>query len=335
MASQPHTTSQRAARGFTLLELMIAMTIGVVLIAGAFGIVVSSTATREKTEASTELLGSTRLIAGVLGDDIRHAGMFGRLRGALSIEGRTGGTNELPPVAGDCDANFYNDLEQYIFATNNANPWNATCVGATWVAGTDILAVKYTDIEDLPFAAATALPEDSVYLFSNPSGGRLFWEGTIPPTTIGYGAAFAPEADRLIQPLRVHIYYLSEPTADVPTRSLRRIGLSGTAGLLYEEEVIATGVENFQLQLGIEICDAAVNPCQGIVTQYVTADTLNWNDPSLVDRIRAVQVLTVSGSDNVDRPSALTRTYQFAGENITATTDLRVWQGTFQVRNNL
>ncbi|MEM6985263.1 MAG: PilW family protein [Pseudomonadota bacterium] len=333
-----HTAPPAAAtrvRGFTLLELMIAMALGIVLITGAFGIVASSSATREKTEAGTEMLGATRMIAGVISDDIRHAGMFGRVRGALAIEGRLGATNELPAIADDCDDRFYIDLEQYIFATNGNNPWAATCIGGNHVAGTDILAVKFTDIEDRPHADWATLPEDSVYLFSNPSGGRIFWRGTNPPTTIGYGAAFAAEAERMIQPLRVHIYYLSEPTADVPFRSLRRLGLNPDAGPLYSEEIIATGVENFQVQFGVEDCDSAINPCQGIVTEYRPADVIDWTSNSVIDRIRAIQVLTVAGSDVEERPSAETRTYQFGGQNFTATANLRVWQGTFQVRNSL
>lgn len=335
MRQPAHIPTATRMRGFTLLELIISMALGIVLIGGAFGIVVSSSATREKTEASTELLGATRTIAGVMSEDIRHAGMFGRMRGASSVEGRLGASNELPNIGTDCDDRFYINLDQYIFATNDTNPWAGTCVGANHVDDTDILVVKYTELENRPHADWSTLPEDSVYLYSNPSGGRVFWRGTNPPTTIGYGAGYAPEAERMIHPLRVHIYYLAEPDADESTRTLRRLGLSPTAGTgdLYEEEIIATGVEDFQVQLGVEDCDSVLNPCQGQVTEYRDADNVDWTDPTVVNRIRAVKVLTLSGSDSDQRPSTEMRTYRFGGEDITAAAHLRVWQGTFAVRN--
>lgn len=333
MIRTPHTAQSQ--RGFTLIELMIAMVISLVLVAGAFGIVVSSNNTKEKTQANTDLLGSTRLIAGVLGEDIRHAGMFGRMRGARSIEGRLGAANELANVTGDCSDRFYINLDQYIFATNDSNPWASTCVGTTHVADTDILVLKYTDLENRPHADWSVLPENSVYLFSNPSGGRLFWEGTNPPTTIGYGTGFAAEAERLINPLRVYIYYLSEPDLDADERSLRRIGLSPDAGTLYEEEIIATGVEDFQIQLGIEDCNLSTNPCEGRVTEYRDGDDIDWTDVTTVDRIRSVRVLTTAGSSKDGLPSAATRDYTFGDLNVSAEANLRVWQGTFQLRNSL
>jgi len=329
------THTARSQRGFTLIELMIAMVISLVLVAGAFGIVVSSNNTKEKTQANTDLLGSTRLIAGVLGEDIRHAGMFGRMRGARSIEGRLGAANELAAATGDCSDRFYINLDQYIFATNDTNPWSATCVGSSYVTDTDILVLKYTELENRPHAEWSTLPENSVYLFSNPSGGRLFWEGTNPPTTIGYGTGFAPEAERLINPLRVYIYYLSEPKTGVEERSLIRVGLSPDSGTLYEEEIIAEGVEDFQVQIGMEDCNTTTTPCEGRVTEYRDADDVDWTDVTTVDRIRAVRVLTTAGSSKDWQSTGATRDYSFGDLDVTADANTRVWQGTFQVRNSL
>ncbi len=335
MAQRTHRA--RLQTGFTLIEMMIAMVISLTLVGGAFGIMVSSNNTKEKTQANTELLGSARLIAGSLGEDVRHAGMFGRLRGARAIEGRPGSTNELAAVTGDCDTQFYSDLEQYIFATNDNNPWAATCVGGSHIPDTDILAIKYTELQDIPHADWATLPEDSVYLFSNPSGGRLIWEGTNPPTTVGFGTGFAPEAERLLNPLRVYIYYLSGPNAaeGIEENSLVRVGLSPDAGVLYDKEVIATGVDNFQVLIGVEDCDDLVTMCEGKVTEFRTADLIDWTDTVSISRIRAVRVLTVSGHASDSLASTETRDYSFGTDSIQVNTNRRVWQGTFHVRNSL
>lgn len=67
----------RASAGFSLVELMIAMTIGLLLLTVLAALFSDSTAGRNALERVTRLTENSRFAADVIGDDIRHAGFYG------------------------------------------------------------------------------------------------------------------------------------------------------------------------------------------------------------------------------------------------------------------
>jgi type IV pilus assembly protein PilW len=69
--------SRRAARGFTLIELMVAITLGLFLIIGLITLVVSNVTTRNELDKSARQIDSGRYAVQVLADDLQNAGYFG------------------------------------------------------------------------------------------------------------------------------------------------------------------------------------------------------------------------------------------------------------------
>jgi type IV pilus assembly protein PilW len=66
-------------RGFSLIELLLALAIGLVLVAGGSQVVISSRATQASQQAAMLLQDDARFVLGKMIQDIRQAGMFGCL----------------------------------------------------------------------------------------------------------------------------------------------------------------------------------------------------------------------------------------------------------------
>lgn len=72
-------------RGFSLVELLLALAIGLVLVAGGSQVVISSRATQASQQAAMWLQDDARFVLGKMIQDIRQAGMLGCL-GTAFIE---------------------------------------------------------------------------------------------------------------------------------------------------------------------------------------------------------------------------------------------------------
>ena len=70
---------KRCARGFSLLELLLALAIGWVLILGVSQVAISARTTQASQQAAMLLQDDARFVLGKLIQDIRQAGMFGCL----------------------------------------------------------------------------------------------------------------------------------------------------------------------------------------------------------------------------------------------------------------
>lgn len=66
-------------RGFSLIELLLALAIGLVLVAGGGQVAISSRATQASQQAAMLLQDDARFVLGKMIQDIRQAGMFGCL----------------------------------------------------------------------------------------------------------------------------------------------------------------------------------------------------------------------------------------------------------------
>jgi type IV pilus assembly protein PilW len=74
---------RRGARGFSLVELLLALAVGLVLILGESQVAISSRTTSASQQAAMLLQDDARFVLGKLIQDIRQAGMFGCLATAF------------------------------------------------------------------------------------------------------------------------------------------------------------------------------------------------------------------------------------------------------------
>lgn len=139
--SRQHVSLHRAGRGFTLIELMVAMLLGLIVIAGVSSVFLANLRSYHTNEALSEVQSNSRIAFELMARDIRQAG----LTGCNSTGGRV--ANVLDQSTPHWWSNWNNAVHGYGGAdsgdaTDQTDP--AVDIGtaeAERVAGTDSLMV--------------------------------------------------------------------------------------------------------------------------------------------------------------------------------------------------
>ena len=294
---------REAIRGYSVVELMVALGIGMFLIATFIVAVSTSSANNRSNERSSDLQNNAAGALQVLQRDINHAGYRGLTWPDPAATG-------LPAVTGDCAAGFSVNLRQGIWASNNANPFSATCIPAANYAGGDILVIRRAGL-----TAATSLTATRLYLRSAYERAEVFL-GSTPPTF-----AESPNEDRTLQ---VIVYYISpysySATENPQIPALYRI-TRGAGPAMGTPELVAPGIEAMELQFGRLATDGT--------TQYQnanavsTAATSTTTDPSEWDDVNAVRVFLLVRSFTPEPGYSNTSTYTLGDRTITVNDRLR------------
>jgi type IV pilus assembly protein PilW len=123
-------------KGFTLLELMIAMVLGLILVAGVIQIFISNKQAYRVTDAHSKLQDNARFALEVLSSDIRSAGFSG----CRAIEDMNVVTIADAPIPASFDEN--NSISGSNAQT--ATTWNPALSASlgTVVGGTDVITVQ-------------------------------------------------------------------------------------------------------------------------------------------------------------------------------------------------
>jgi type IV pilus assembly protein PilW len=127
-----HAASPARQRGLTLVELMVAMTIGLVIVAATTGIFVNSSAMRRQIESSADVIESGRYALDLLSRELSQTGYYGTLSSPT-------GTTVPDPCTTDVAA-WANSLAVHVFGVQGADP-NPACLGNR-KAGTDAVFIQ-------------------------------------------------------------------------------------------------------------------------------------------------------------------------------------------------
>lgn len=233
--------------GFTLVELMVAMTIGMILVLAAVTIYGQGRSTFRTVETIARIQENARFAMDVMGPDIRLAGHWGRNNQAAYIEV----PGAINVACGGLDISAWAlDLGSKIEATDDQ--YSLPCAAFSGVQpNTDVLIVRHGR------GTATAPTAGTIQVQSNRSVGALFNDGVVPQL-------LESATNSTTHDLVVNAYYVDQTSSlgDVP--SLRRYRLVG--GVLQDEEIIP-GVESFQVQLGVD------TDSDGNVNRYVDSNS--------------------------------------------------------------
>lgn len=248
--------------GMTLVELMVALAIGSLLMIGAVTVFVQSRATFRVADSVSRLQENARFVLDRLEPDIRMAGYLGLISRPDTIQGRAGSDDPegLGPHA--CESNWAINLEAVVEGSNNGYPWGVGCdpFGGAAVADADTLVVRRVSEDEV----TGALDANALYVQSGRAVGGEIFQGAPAPTLPGVS-----ETHRLI----VNGYYVSQTstlsTADnqVPSLRVKRL-VSGAAGPVVVDEEVLPGVEDFQVQLGVDT-DGVGASGRGSIDRYV------------------------------------------------------------------
>lgn len=340
--------------GLSLVELMVALTIGSVLVIGAVTVYSNSRATYAVNDAVARLQEQARYVMTIVEPDIELAGFYGftnspdtlrLVRGAdpstVLASANALRQRPLPPAgpaplaapglpggASACGTNFAVDVLIPVQGSNDSfalGPAATTACdprGGGAAEDTDTLTIRRASTET---AAAEA---GRIQLFasrlSSRTSQRLFADGVAPGLL---------DADNRIHNLVVRSYYVARDSDDRPGLPALRVKSLGAGGAFTDTEVMP-GVEDLQVQFGIDTGDydgdGAIDPgadvngdgipeSDGRATRYVNPDF-----PGL-DRLQvvAVRIWVRVRAEQLEPGFVDARTYRYGDVEFTPAGDAR------------
>lgn len=284
-------------RGVNLIELMVALLIGLLLIAGALTVYMQSRNTYRTTESAARLQEIGRYAISVIEPDVRLAGFWGLTNRPDQL------TSTNPTITNTCGAAW---LGNGGFLEAFEATYSLTCTATDRVTTSDVLTVRRADSRTASVSSA------NVQVTSNRMRATIFNGSALPP---GFTATGSETRDVV-----ANIYYISHPTGGA--YSLRRRALRGTT--MVDEEVIQ-GVQDLQVQFGID------NNNDGTADLYVNPAGVG------TARIVAARIWLLLVADEKEVGFVDSTAYAYANASYTAFNDQRrrvLFTKTIQIRNS-
>jgi len=207
--------------------------------------------------------------------DLRMASNWGRNSRALAVEGRSIAGTPNPnglPEPNECGDGLALNIAMTVDGDNNGFTLPCAVQGGLQ-ANTDSFTVRRVTV-------APAAPQAGrLQIQTTRIQGSLFADGNVP-------AGFSP-VDSTTHSLLVNTYYVSADSSlipGVPTLRRKSLGIIGGGPGIIDQE-IAPGVENMQIQLGIDVDE------DNTVDRYVNPGDEVY-DPAAAGFIPGARVLT-------------------------------------------
>jgi type IV pilus assembly protein PilW len=307
-------TTSRRQRGVSLIELMVAMTIGSVLIYGATQVYVNSHNAYGANETVSRMQETARYAMSVIEPDVRMSNFWGLLKGAGALGGQAAQTSAAAAVAPGAAANICGTNFAVDLSTNLQGDNNVYVLSGTLQAGCNSLididsGVAWTTT---PVTTADTLTVRRASVFTNaaPTAGVLELcttriSGQLQSDTSACSAPPVGQLNNLI----VDAYYIDRNSAQLAgLPALRRKTLSSGGVLKFADQEIIAGIEDMQIQFGI---DPTGNT--GVATRYVNPDAV----PATA-QIVAVRIWLLVRADTAEQSFTDDHIYEY-GDRLQAT----------------
>jgi len=257
----------RTQTGLTMVELLVALAIGSFLMIGAVQIYNQSRQSFIINESIARVQETAQFAMDTIESDLRMASNWGRSSRALAVEGRSIVGDKNPrslPEPNVCGDGWALDLAMTVDGENNA--YTLPCLPQPAAQGnSDIITVRRATV------APVLLENGRIQIQTTRIQGELFADGLVPTTFSTAVNPITGQPSSTTHNLLVNSYYVANNSAlipGVPTLRRKRLATVGGAPTIIDEE-IAPGVENIQIQLGIDVdedntVDRYVNPGEGV-----------------------------------------------------------------------
>lgn len=293
----------RRMRGVSLIEMMTAMTIGLLILAGLTSVFVNTSTSSRELKNTAEQIESGRYAIELLTQDIRHAGFYGELSTLPAVPGAAPDPCAAPAagVVSDTANNALALPVQYVSAAAIPGGCAALLTAANLQAGSDIVVVRRADTIMLPVtgAAGAAVTGGTVYLQTTADAAEIQYgvAGNINSTQNATGGATTatmirrdftvaaagvppqfPVIAAAIRRYRTHIYFVapcSVPAAGIicaadadqgrPIPTLKRLEMAAGAGGVFTIVPLAEGIEAIRVEYGVDDAPAAVDTGTGLI----------------------------------------------------------------------
>ena len=280
-----HLSKCREA-GFTLIEMMIAITIGLGILAGLVGVLAANSNNSRSNDRTSELMSNGRYALNSMKQELRQAGFRGYTWADPMAPAALGTLTNECLATGESAGSFVSNIRQGIWGANNSNPFSGSCIpNASYAAGNDVMVLRR-------LASSFETPVASkLYFQSSYSTGQIFRGATAPVFADGQ----TPVASF---PLQVFVYYISPFTvsaSEIPlVPALFRVALLSDGSM--SRELVASGIEHLQVQYGR--LTTATPP----TTQFL--DTLAGSSSSTVasewDNVNSVRIWLLARNETAE-----------------------------------
>lgn len=293
------------AHGFTIVELMVAMSIGLILFAGVMSVFIGMRTTTAETSTFGELQENGRFAISVLTDDLLNQDLWGDYVGTFG----TSNLSVVPAAPGnDCIGDGVNNATFPQAAGNFRTLWGQTLAagdldplgcftssaGTQTRIGSDVLQLKRVIGDPIGPAPLTPASPGNFYLTTNATTGGI----------VAFGGAAPVINNARTWQYQHHVYYVRDEIVGnnvVPVLMQGRL-----ANFNMNFNPIIDGIEVIRFMYGIG------SEATGVVDRFVSATTMNnalW-DNAAGTRILAVKVYVLARSIQPDNDYENTNTYQ-------------------------
>ena len=329
------STYQRQG-GFTLVELMVAMLITLILLAGISQIYLSTRKSYAVQNTLAHQQQTARYVMEVIGQDLRRAGYMGGNASPAEITGSLGFVSDN----GTCpagDDTWVRMVDRRIFGLNDTNNGGATsnyssCIpNADHVRG-DILVMRYAAPWIIGSTTTPSFENNRVYLRTGLFDGNIFKGANAADAVNQINTAATPSGR--VSELVAHAYYISNSAgqprcAGVTVPSLFREAPDANGRPVAEE--VAYGVDNLQVRYGIDDdISAADFDGDGAVDRYFDAQNVpDWN------QVVTARIWLLTRAECPETGYTNNRTYVMGDQNYAVNDGFRrqLYQTTVNIRN--
>jgi type IV pilus assembly protein PilW len=293
----------RAQAGFSLIELMVALLLGLLLMSGIIAVYLESKRGFVQDEAISRVQENGRYALRLLSREIAMAGFFG---GVTELDKITS------PGVTDCPTWLLNPdevIEVYDYADSSATSAFGSCLtGATITGGTDILAVRRAS--DAPLiqegeweTGFSSLTGGRYYLHNNASG--LGDSSVAIAADIDTSALTAVGSTSDLWAYQGRIYYIGTESGGVPSLCVRSVETP-------TQTCLVNGVESLQLELGVD------TDGDGIPDEFISDEVADVAGAVDADTVLSMRVhLLVRSLEPVRNFAAESRTWNLGSETLT------------------
>jgi type IV pilus assembly protein PilW len=247
-------TDRRALRppqrlaGMSLVELMIAITLGLIIMAGLATIFANSSRTREELERNSRQIENGRFAMEILEGDLRLAGFYGELD-TRAVAAPAALVDPCSVVPADWALAFRLHIQGY----DNGAGVPVTCTLPSLRPGTDVLVVRRVAACEAGVAGCPAAQNGAPYL----QVAKCATEQAATPYVFGLQGAAAYNLHLRdcatlagVRQYFVRIYYISDDNgAGVAIPTLKRRDFTGAG---FVDTPLVEGIEQLNIEYGID-----------------------------------------------------------------------------------
>ncbi|AQA17924.1 hypothetical protein BST95_06410 [Halioglobus japonicus] len=294
--------------GFSLIEFMVAMVLGIIVIAGAVSVYLASTRSLTEVDQVAGISENGQFALQLISYSAKHVGFFGGVYHEDIVKDGSLNTS----ITNDCtgDAAAYNTGESLMAMTVGADNLAYGCITDAR-ENTDVLVIK--NVIPAPIAAdpndstGNTFPSGEIdvkttYLVANSEAGMLV-DGADSMPSIGTGTSYALAN---AWPYNVEVYYIRDSA--IPTLSRMVLTWDGS-GMAMQRQDLVQGVEDMRFLFGF---DTGVDG----TADAVAADP-NDVGSSGWDQATSMQAYILMRAENDDYDYTNEKTYTLGDRTVT------------------